>query len=59
MCNLQEETFLSDIQQMTPLFIREEMSEEHRVEMDQDPVPMCKEFVRSVVVLFLALYCVY
>ena len=44
---------------MAPLVIQEEMSEQYLVGMDQDPVPTCKAFVRSVVVLFLALYHVY
>ena len=47
------------IQQMTPLIIWEEMSERHQVGMDQNPVPTYKVFVRSDVVLFLALYHVY
>ena len=35
------------------------VNEWHLVGMDQDPVPTCKAFLRSVVVLFLALYGVY
>ena len=35
------------------------MSERHLVGTDQDPVPMCNAFVKSIVVLFLALYRVY
>ena len=56
MCNFEEETFFSDVQQMAPLVIREEMSERYLVGTDRDPVPSCKAFVMSVVVLFLALY---
>ena len=44
---------------MAPLVIREEMSERHHVGMDRDPVPTCKMFVRSVVVLsWLCIVCV-
>ena len=59
MYTLQEENFFSDIQQTAPLVIREEMSKRHLVGTDRDPVPTCKAFVGSVVVLFLALYRVY
>ena len=44
---------------MAPLVIREEMSERHLVGKDREPVPTCKAFVRSVVLLFLDLYRVY
>ena len=50
--------FYSDIQQTAVWVIWEEMSEQH-VGIDQDPVPTCKAFVKSVVGLFLALYHVY
>ena len=56
---LQEETFFSDLQQMTLQVIREEMSVRHLVGTDRDLVPTCKAFGRSVDVLFLALYSVY
>ena len=56
MCNLQEETFFSDIQQMAPLVFREKMSERHLMGTDRYPIPTCKAFVKSVVVLFLPLY---
>ena len=44
---------------MAPLIVREEMNERHLVGTDRDPVPACKAFVGSVVVLLLALYRVY
>ena len=44
---------------MAPLVIREEMGEQHLMGTDQDLVPKCKAFVRSVFVLFLALDRVY
>ena len=53
MCNMQEETFFSDIQQMTLQVIREEMRERHLVGTDRDSVPTCKSFVRSVVLCCL------
>ena len=56
MRNLWEEAFFSDIQQRPLLVIWEEMRERHLVGTDGDPVPTCKVFVRSVVVLFLTLY---
>ena len=59
MFNLQEKTFFSDIQQMWPLVIREEMRKQNLVRMDRDSVPTCKVFVRSIVVLFLGLYHMY
>ena len=43
---------------MTLLIILEEMNTIFW-EMDEDPVPKCIAFVKSVVVLFLALYCVF
>ena len=51
--------FFSDIQQMAPLVIREEMRERHLVGIYRDPIPTCKSFVGSVVVLFLAFFRVY
>ena len=43
---------------MAPLVILEEMTKRHLVETDRDPVPSCKAFVRSVVVLFLCILCI-
>ena len=55
MCNLYEEIF-SQTYTRWHYVIWEEMSEWHLVGMDRHLVPMCKMFVRSVVVLLLVLY---
>ena len=52
MCNLQEESFFSDINGIVG---HSGGNKQHLVGTDQDPVLKCKTFVRNVV-LFLALY---
>ena len=58
MCNLEDETFFSGIEQIITIG-HSGRNERHLVGTERDPVPKWKAFVRSVVVLFLALYHVY
>ena len=56
MCNLQEESFFSDVNGIVG---HSGGNKQHLVGTDREPVPTCNAFVRSLVVLFLAVYRVY